>query len=72
MRSELVTILHLCPRDTGKVAALGPNIMSPEGHKLLPLDSSPWYDHGLEYRPLCVSDRSNHNPQQVEISSSPG
>ena len=33
---RIVTILHLCPRDTGKVAALGPNIMSPEGLKLLP------------------------------------
>ena len=31
-----VTILHPCPRDTGKVAALGPNIMSPKGCKLLP------------------------------------
>ena len=31
-----VTILHPSPRDTGKVAALGPNIMSPEGRKLLP------------------------------------
>ena len=32
----IVTILHPSPRDTGKVAALGPNIMSPEGRKLLP------------------------------------
>ena len=34
--SPQVTILHPCPRDTGKVAALGPNIMSPKGCKLLP------------------------------------
>ena len=33
---KIVTILHPRPRDTGKVAALGPNIMSPEGRKLLP------------------------------------
>ena len=33
---SIVTILHLRPRDTGKVAALGPDIMSPKGHKLLP------------------------------------
>ena len=34
--SRIVTILHPSPRDTGKVAALGPNIMSPEGCKWLP------------------------------------
>ena len=32
----ILLILHPRPRDTGKVAALGPNIMSPEGRKLLP------------------------------------
>ena len=32
----IVIILHPCPRDTGKFAAPGPNIMSPEGRKLSP------------------------------------
>ena len=31
-----VIILHPCLRDTGKFAAPGPNIMSPEGQKLPP------------------------------------
>ena len=31
-----VIILHPCQRDTGKYAALGPNIMLPEGCIMLP------------------------------------
>ena len=31
-----VPILHPCQRDTGKVAAQGPNIMSPMGRTLPP------------------------------------
>ena len=34
--AEIVIILHPCPRDTGKFAAQGPNIMSPKGCLLPP------------------------------------
>ena len=35
-RDAIVTISHPWQRDTGKYAAQGPNIMSPEGPMMLP------------------------------------
>ena len=35
-RISIVTISHPWQRDTGKYAAQGPNIMSPEGPRMLP------------------------------------
>ena len=39
---EIVTILHPRPRDTGKFAAQGPNIMSPKGGNMQPAGDIIW------------------------------